>query len=111
MSLSCIGSVGKCAVGMQGEPTIVVAVCFKTLLRSIQIQHTRKAAEGSYNHQSQHTVAISRPPPPLFDSPRPRVLTNIGKLTVVRQGQPTIVVAVFQNIARVHGTPLKGYRP
>ena len=107
MSLSCIGGVGKCAVVMQGEPTIVVAVCFKTLLGSIQ--HTRKAAEGSYNHQSQHTVAISRPPPPLFDSPR--VLTNIGKLTVVRQGQPTIVVAVFQNIARVHGTPLKGYRP
>src|SRR5210317_963026 len=39
--------------------------------------------------------------PPFFHSWR--VLSNIGKWAIVRQGEPTIVVAVFQNIARVHG--------
>src|SRR5210317_2218706 len=70
------------------------------------MEHTTKAAQGSYNHQSQQTTAIPRPTAPFFHSWR--VLSNIGKWAIVRQGEPTIVVAVSQNIAGVHGTHHKG---
>src|SRR6056300_546713 len=72
------------------------------------MEHTTKAAEGSYNRQSQQTSAIPMPTAPFFHSWR--VLSTIGKRAVVRQGEPTIVVAVFQIIARVHGTHHKGSR-
>ena len=72
------------------------------------MEHTTKAAEGSYDRQSQQTSAIPGPTAPFF--PSWRVLANIGKWATVRQGEPTIVVAVFQNIARVHGTHYKGSR-
>src|SRR5210317_686030 len=80
--------------------------CFKTLLGTME--HITKAAEGSYNRQSQQTSAIPRPTAPFFHSWR--VLSNIGKVAIVRQGEPSIVVAVFQNIARDHGTHHKGSR-
>ena len=38
------------------------------------------------------------------------MLSNVGKWAIVRQGEPTIVVAVFHNIARLHGTHHKGSR-
>src|SRR5210317_1831092 len=66
------------------------------------------AAEGSYNRLSQQTSAIPRPDAPFFHSWR--VLSNIGKWAIVRQGEPTIVVAVFENNARGHGTCHKGSR-
>src|SRR5210317_1695674 len=72
------------------------------------MEHTTRIAEGSYNRQSQQTSAIPSPTAPFFHSWR--VLANIGKWAIVRQGEPTIVVAVFQYIARVHGTHHKHSR-
>src|SRR5210317_1093536 len=72
------------------------------------MEHTTKAAEGSYDRQSQQTSAIPRPTAPLF--PSWRVLANIGKGAIVGQAEPTIVVAVIRDIARVHGTHHKGSR-
>src|SRR5210317_1275820 len=72
------------------------------------MEHTTRIAEGSYNRQSQQTSAIPSPTAPFFHSWR--VLANIGKWAIVRQGETTIVVAVFHNIARLHGTHHKGSR-
>src|SRR5210317_1427487 len=80
--------------------------CLRTLLGSME--HTTRAARGSHNHPSQQTSAIPRPTAPFFHSWR--VLSNIGKWAIVRQGEPTIVVAVSQNIAGGHGTHHKGRR-
>src|SRR5210317_1759891 len=73
------------------------------------MEHTTKAAEGSYSRQSQQTYQpyLGQLPPFLHSW---RVLSNIGKWAIVRQGEPTIVVSVSQNIARVHGTQHKGSR-
>ena len=81
--------------------------CFNTLLGSME--HTTKATEGSYSRQSPQTSAIPWPTAPFFHSCW-RVMSSIGKRAIVRPGEPTIVVAVFQIIARVHGTHHKGSR-
>src|SRR5210317_1915543 len=67
------------------------------------MEQTTMTAAGSYTRQSQHAFAIiPGPTAPFFHSWR--VLPNIGKWAIVRQGEPTIVVvAVYQNIARRHG--------
>ena len=51
---------------------------------------------------------MPRPPAPLFSILES--LDRISKLAVVRQGEPTIVVAVFQYVARVHGRHQGGSR-
>src|SRR5210317_106006 len=58
------------------------------------MEHTRMAAVAIYHCQSQHTMAIPRPPAPLFSSLGGP--DKVGALAVVRQGGPSIVVAVFQ---------------
>ena len=80
--------------------------CFITLLGSME--HTRMAAVGICHCQSQHTMAIPRPPAPPFLSIEN--VDKIGKLAVLRQGEATIVVLVLQIIAREHGTHHKGSR-
>src|SRR6056300_1340414 len=153
-------------LGKESQP--LLWQCLKSLPGSME--HTTKAAEGSYNRQSQQTSAIRRPTAPLFsflesvvkywqtghcetrranhccrsvsnhyhapsNTPQSqqkaattanhnkhqpylgqlppffhswRVLSNTGKWAIVRQGEPTIVVAMSQDIARVHGTHHQG---
>src|SRR5210317_1981982 len=72
------------------------------------MEHTTKASTHSSRHLPQHTMTIPLgSPAPLFvfDS---CVLPEMANGLVVRQGEPTIVVAVLQNIARGHGTHHKG---
>ena len=74
------------------------------------MEHTTKAAEkapATANH-NKHQPYLGQLLPPFFHSWR--VLSNTGKWAIVRQGEPTIVVAVSQDIARVHGTHHKGSR-
>ena len=64
------------------------------------IANTRKATKGIYNRQSQYTMAIPPgSPAPLFGS---WALPKVANGLVVRQGEPAIVVAVSQILARVH---------
>src|SRR5210317_1138396 len=99
-----LSNIGKWAIVRQGEPKIVVAVSQN--IARVHGTHHKGNTEGSHNHQSQQTSAIPRPTAPFFHSWR--VLSNIGKWAIVRQGEPTIVVAVSQNLAGGHGTHHKG---
>src|SRR5210317_224592 len=82
----CCGSVSKHTLGPWNTP-----------------QRQQKAATTT-NH-NKHWPYLGQLPP-FFHSWR--VLSSIGKWAIVRQGEPTTVVAVFQIIARVHGTHHKG---
>ena len=85
------------AVVRQGGPTIVVAV-FENIDGVLGTNHKhinshfKTPATTHHGHTSWVTA-------PLFDT---RVLPKKAKVLVVRQGEPTIVVAVFENIARVN---------
>ena len=68
-------------------------------------QRQQKAATTT-NH-NKHQPYLGKLPP-FFHSLR--VLPSIGKWATVRQGEPTIVVAVFQYIARAHGSHHKHTR-
>ena len=69
---------------------------------------TREAPGGICSRQSRHTMAMARPTAPFF-LPGESCQT-FGQFSVVGQGEPTIVVAVSQYIARVHGTHQGGTR-
>src|SRR6056300_197532 len=96
-----LSNIGKWAIGRQGEPTIVVAV-LQNIARIHGTHHkgSRKApATANHNKHQPYLGQL----PPFFHSCW-RVLSNTGKWAIGRQGEPTIVVAVPQNIARDHGT-------
>src|SRR5210317_1281764 len=87
--------------GKENQP--LVWQCFLTL--SGTTKHSTKTPTLISRHLPQHTVAIPLgSTAPIFDS---RVLPKMTNGLVVRQGEPTISVAVFPNIVRDNKTQHK----
>src|SRR5210317_2156463 len=92
--------IGKFPVARQGEPTIVVAVSqYIARVHGTHKNDIRWHLTMPITTNISHTQATC---PPFFIPGES--WQRIGKVPVVRQGEPAIVVAVSQYIARVHGT-------